>query len=346
MQIRQRIFQYAEEEANNLTFALNAMRQVMAMMSGLDGRKSIIHVSSGLPMTPGWGLMQDYAAAFKDNSMMSHRSAVDKTRSFQELVSVANAQEISIYAIDAEGLDTLGGGSAEDAFERDPVAASSGSKNYKDSLRYMAERTGGIAIVNTNDVSFGMQRVASDLFDFYSLGFRLPNENRDRVHRVEVQLPNHSEYELRYRRRFVEKSRESRVQDRVLSSLMVEIEDNPMAIELAAGEATPVAKTRWQVPVHLSFPLESVALLEIGEDYVGRVVLFIGAQDVKGRRSEIQRQEHEIRVAAADYDRALGQRFAIDFSLLLEDGQQRIAIGLYDEITRRASYERLVVTLP
>lgn len=346
MQIRQRIYQYAEEEANNLTFALSAMRQVMAMMSGLDGRKSIIHVSSGLPMTPGWGLMQEYAATFKDNSVMAHRSAVDKTRSFQELVSVANAQEISIYAIDAEGLDTLGGGSAEMAYDRDPVAAASGSKNFKDSLRYMAERTGGIAIVNTNDVSFGMQRVAADLFNFYSLGFRLSSENRDRVHRVEVQLPEHPEYELRYRRRFVERSRQSRVQDRVLSSLMVDIDDNPMRLALDTGEATPLSNDRWQVPVHLSFPLDSVALLEVGEDYVGRVVLFVGAQDLKGRRSEIQRQEHEVRVAAADYQRALQQRFAIDFSLLLEEGQQRIAIGLYDEITRRASYERTVVAVP
>ncbi len=346
MQIRQRIFLYAEEEANNLTFALSAMRQVMAMMSGIEGRKAIIHISSGLPMTPGWGLMQEYAAVFKDNSLMSHRSAVDKTRSFHELASAANAQEISIYTIDAEGLDTLGGGSADTAFERDPVAASSGSKNLKDSLRYMAERTGGVAIINTNDVSFGMQRIAADLFDFYSLGFRLPTEDRDRVHRVEVQLPGHPEYELRYRKRFVERSRQSRVQDRVLTSLVVDIDDNPMRLEVETGEAAAVSGDRWQVPVHLSFPLDSVALLEIGEDYVGRVVLFVGAQDVKGRRSEIQRQDHEVRVAAADYQRALQQRFGIDFSLLLEEGQQRIAIGLYDEITRQDSYQRLVVTVP
>ena len=60
--MRQRIYQYAEEEANNLGFTLGAMRQAIAMLSGIDGRKSIIHISSGLPMTPGFGLMQEYAA--------------------------------------------------------------------------------------------------------------------------------------------------------------------------------------------------------------------------------------------------------------------------------------------
>jgi hypothetical protein len=96
----------------------------------------------------------------------------------------------------------------------------------------------------------------------------------------------------------------------------------------------------------VSFPLEKVALLEIGADYVGRVVLFIGAQDLQGRSSEIQRQEHEVRIPAADYEKALQQRFGIDFKLLLEEGQQRVSIGLMDQITRRASYERIVITVP
>jgi len=89
-----------------------------------------------------------------------------------------------------------------------------------------------------------------------------------------------------------------------------------------------------------------VALLEMGGDYVGRVVLFIGAQDLQGRNSEIQRQEHEVRIPAADYENALRQRFGIDFKLLLDEGQQRVAVGLMDQITRRASYERVVVTIP
>ncbi len=65
--MRQRIYQYAEEEANNLGFTLGAMRQAIAILSGIEGRKSIIHISSGLPMTPGFGLMQEYSAVFEDN---------------------------------------------------------------------------------------------------------------------------------------------------------------------------------------------------------------------------------------------------------------------------------------
>ncbi len=344
--LRRRIYQYAEEEANNLGFTLSALRQVIAMLSGVEGRKSIIYISSGLPMTPGYGLMQEYAMVFKDNSIMANRSILDRTRAFHELASAANAQEVSLYTIDAEGLDTLDGGGAESAYGRDPVGASAASKNYKDSLDYLADATGGIAIINTNDPTAGLERISEDLFSYYSLGYSLGAVDADRVHRLDVEIPGHPEYDLRYRRRFVEKSLETRVQDRVFTSLVVEIDDNPMDLELTDAEASAASADRWTVPLHLTFPLDKVALLPVGEEYVGRVVLFIGAQDLKGQSSEIQRQEHEIRIPAVDYENAVRLRFGIDVTLLLEEGQQRVAVGLMDQLTRRASYDRIVVTVP
>jgi VWFA-related protein len=344
--IRQRIYQYAQEEGNNLGFTLAALRQMIAMLSGVEGRKSIIYISSGLPMTPGYGLMQEYASVFHDNSIMANRSIFDRTRAFQELAAAANAQEVSLYTIDAEGLDTLDGGSAESAYGRDPVGASVASKNFKDSLDYLADTTGGIAILNTNDPTAGLVRISEDLFSYYSLGYPLSSVDVDRVHRLEVEIPGHPDYDLRYRRRFVEKSLETQVQDRVFTSLMVEIDDNPMGLELANAEPNPVAGKRWTVPLHVTFPLDKVALLPVGEEYVGQVVLFIGAQDLEGRSSEMQRQEHEIRVPTVDYEEAVRQRFGIDVNLLLDEGQQRIAVGLMDQLTRRASYQRTVVTVP
>ncbi len=344
--LRQQIYQYAQEEANNLGFTLAALRQMIAMLSGVEGRKSIIYISSGLPMTPGYGLMQEYASVFKDNSIMANRSVLDRTRSFHDLAAAANAQEVSMYTIDAEGLDTLDGGGAESAYGRDPGSSSVASKNFKDSLSYMADATGGIAIINTNDPTAGLALISEDLFSYYSLGYKLGAVDVDRVHRLEVEIPGHPGYDLRYRRRFVEKSLETQVQDRVFTSLMVEVDDNPMDLKLTDADPTPVSNNRWTVPLHLSFPLDKVALLPVGEDYVGHVVLFIGAQDLKGRSAEMQRQEHEIRVPAVDYETAVRQRFGIDVTLLLDEGQQRIAIGLMDQLTRRASYERMVVTVP
>ena len=346
LKFRQRISAFAAEEANNLRLALGGLRQVVAMLSGIDGRKSIIYVSSGLPMVPGIGLMHDHAMTFHDQSILSLRGRYDQTRLFNELTSLANAQEVSLYAIDATGLNPLDGFEAENTYSRDPTSSSIGSRNYRDSLVYMAEATGGIAVVNTNDVSRGLGQISSDLHNYYSLGYTVNSGNEDRVHRIKVQLTGDRNYDLRYRRRFVEKSYESSIQDRVFTSLVMDIDENPMGLELTAAEAVPGSGTQWLAPIHLSIDLKTIALMPVGDELVGRVVVFVGARDDEGRNSEVQRQEHEISLPKAEYLAAGRERFGIDFRLLMTEGRHRVSVGVMDPITRQASYQRMVVSVP
>lgn len=346
LESRQRVSAFAAEEANNVRLTIGGLRQVVAMLSGIEGRKSVIYVSSGLPMVPGIGLMHDHAMTFHDQTILSLRGRYDQTRLFHELASTANAQDVSLYSIDASGLNPLDGFEAENAYSRDPTASSIGSKNYQDSLVYLAEATGGVAVVNTNDVTGGLERITEDLFNYYSLGYTVNASNEDRVHRITVELTGGQGYDLRYRRRFVEKSDEARIQDRVFTSLMVDIDDNPMGLELTASQALPGTGTQWVVPLHLSLDLETVALLPVGDELVGRLIVFIGARDEDGRNTEVQRQEHEIRLPKAEYEAAGRERYGIDFRLILSEGRSRVSIGVMDPVTRRASYDRLVVGVP
>lgn len=345
LDMRQRVAAYAREEAENLRLALSGLRQMIAMLSGIEGRKSIIYISSGLPMEPGMGLMHDYAMTFHDQSILSLRGRYDGTRYFKELTSFANAQEVSLYSIDAEGLNPLAGMDAESSYSRDPTASSIGARNYRSSLIYMAEATGGIAVTNTNDVVGGLELISRDLYNYYSLGYTVNPSGTDRVHRIEVEIANGGDYDLRYRRRFVEKSHESRVQDRVFTSLVVDIDDNPMAVELAPGGIVRGSETEWIAPVHLSFDLGAIALMPVGEELVGRVVVFIGSRDEHGRNSEVLRQEHEIRLPKRQYEASDKRRYGIDFRLLVPAGRNRVAVGVMDPITRQASYARTVVTV-
>ena len=91
----------------------------------------------------------------------------------------------------------------------------------------------------------------------------------------------------------------------------------------------------------MSFPLRKLALLPKGDDYVGRVVLFVAARDDDGKQSDLQRQEHDITVPAAQYEEAQRKRFGIDVNLLMEPGAYKISVGLMDQVTRQASYQRI-----
>ena len=333
------IYGYAKEEANALVFTLDALRHVTTTLSGLPGKKGIIYVSNGLPMIPGMDLFYEAGKVYTDFAAVNEIFNYDRTRLFQQLTASANAQDVILYTISATGVEMGGMGAAEHQSAQDPLSASVGSRNYSDSLKFMAEETGGIAIVNTNDVAPWLERVTQDMFTYYSIGYPLQPSGKDKVHKIKVTVPEHPEYELRYRQRLVEKSRETQVQDRLVSSLMFDVDDNPMEIEIITGEPAPASEDRWFLPAHLDFPLNKVALMPEGDEYVGRLVLFVAVRDDDGKRSDLVRQEHEVRVPSADYEAAQSQAFGIDTTLLMEPGRYRISVALLDRVTRQASYQ-------
>ncbi len=336
----------AEEESNRLSFSLGSLREVVTMLSGLPGKKGILYVSNGLPMTPVLELFYAYANAYNEQGTVTMASRYNQSRAYRSLVAAANAQDVTLYTLDASGLSATGIAGPEHSTALDPVAASIGRGNYTDSLRYLADGTGGIAIVNTNDVTPGLGRIQQDFFTYYSIGYPLAPSGSDTVHEVRVRLPNHPDHTLRYRQRFVEKSLETQVQDRVVTGLLFPLEDNPMLLEVVTGQPAPALVDRWMVPLTASFPLAAVALLPEGSDLVGRLVMFVAARDSEGKQSDLVRQEHEVRVSATSYDEAQDQRYVLEMSLLMEQGSHTVAIGLLDPITRQASYRTVRARVP
>ncbi len=334
---------FAEEEQNALFFTLSAIREAVNMMSGLPGKKKILYISNGLPMIPGIDLFYALSSAIDDPGMISEGTRYSQTRQFEALVKNANAQGVTLYTVSASGLQNATMTTAETSGRRDTQAASLGQSNYLDSLRFMADETGGVAIFNTNDVSAHLERIEQDFYTYYSVGYTLQASGSDKVHRVKLTIPDHPEYRLRYQRRIVEKSLESRVQDRVMTALVIPVDDNPLGINLTTDTAAPASETRWTVPFELTFPIQNVALFLQGEDYVGRVSMFLAARDDDGKQSDIVRQEHEIRIAAVDYEEAQERAFTIKASLLMETGRYKVSAGLLDHITRQTGFTTTTV---
>jgi len=339
----QQILAAAREEANDLDFSLMALRQIVDTLAGLNGRKSILYLSNGLPMTPGLGLMHEYATLYQDNSILSSRGRFDHQAQFQALAARASSQEINFYTVDAEGLNVGLGGGAESSYSGDPTASRVGETNFQGSMRYMAERTGGIAVINTNDISEGLSKIRDDFYAYYSLGFKVRNEANDSVHRIEVTLPEHKKLDVRYRKRFVARSLESKIQDRVSSALLLDIDDNSMGLLLLHGKPSPAAGEHWIVPLHIEVPLDKIVMIPTNKDVIGRVELFVGARDLDGRQSDLQRQHHEIRFKAEEEQ---PKHWKYDTSLLMSKGAQRVVIALLDEISHKVSYASMTLSVP
>ena len=339
--LQERIRVYGEELAMELDYSINSLREVLTTLAGLPGRRVLVHISSGLPAVPARDLITWYGELYQRSSTLPMLARFNRRYVYDSVASSANAQGVTFYTIDASGLAGSGAESAEHSRPIDPVATSIHLFNYQEPLLFLAEKTGGRAIVDSNDVTGLLEEMRDDLFTYYSLGYTLSSSGSDTVHRIEVELPAHPEYELVYRRTLVEKSLETQVQDRVVSGLLLALDDNPMELEITAGELEPAAGGRWILPVEVAIPIESVALLPEAGEYVGRVVLFIANRDLKGKQSDIQRRQFEIRMPPEDYETRRGERYVAAFDLLLNVGEHKIVVGALDPVTRQSSFTGL-----
>lgn len=339
------VLTFADAENSDLVFSLQALRDTINVVAGLPGEKSIFYVSNGLPMVAGMGLMSAMSATYSDHAILNNVGKYDRSNLYHSLVDTANSQGVTFYTLGVGGLEVESMTGADVRSAKDPRAAARGADNYLDSMRYLADGTGGIAVLNTNDISLGLDRIRSRLFSYYSLGYALNTSGADKIHRIKVELPNHPQYTLEYRRRVVEKSHESRTQEKVFTGLMFDLDDNPMGLQIGVEAAGPAAGDRWLVPIHISFDLETVALLPQGEDLVGGVTLFIAARSKGGKHSDLVRQQHEVRVPADLYEQQRKGRFGINMRMLMEEGSYRVSVGMMDQLTRQSSYRTFATSV-
>ena len=338
MDVLSRIRSYADELSQSLDMATNSLRQLILSLSGLPGRKYLIHVSSGLPAVTARDLFEAHGNAFQRSSILPMLSVYDRWASWKSLAASANAQGIHMYMVDSSGLASAGSASAEYASPVDPMTTAIYFNNRQQPLQLIAETTGGEAILNANDVTVGLERFREDLFTYYSIGYVVGAAGGDTIHRVEVTVPGHPDYDLRYRRTVVEKSLASRVQDKVLAALAFGVEHNPMGIEVELGAASTATEDKWLVPVTVTCPMSSLALVPRGEEAVGEATVFVAVRDRDGRQSDLQRQNHELRLPVADYDLLKNRHFTFTMDLLMVKGVFTVAVGLLDQVSHEASY--------
>ncbi len=109
----------------------------------------------------------------------------DLARELGDLTRAANRANTTFYTIDPRGL--VGG--SDIAENLDPTQWNEYLHKSIDSLRVLAEETGGIAVVNQNDFDKALKRIDNDSSDYYVLGYYSKNNDMTRRRRqIEVRV--------------------------------------------------------------------------------------------------------------------------------------------------------------
>jgi len=328
---------YAAEEEDRLDESLNALRQIGMVLTGIPGRKCLVYVSNGLPLVIGAELLHQLGVVDRRFSGINMTYDTNKKRLYEAVATAFNTQDTTIYAIDATGTSKpheLRGG--EDSRRFDSVTRY-GRGSYQASLKLLAERTGGLAVIRSDDFAAGLDRIKSALTTYYTLEYKSDVCESDTVRSIEVELNNPAGYNLQYSHKIVEKSLASIVRDEVTSLLFFDAADNPMGIEVDVGAPEKVTPTQWMQPLKVLVPVKSLTMTLDGDEYVGRALLFFAIWSLQGKGSDSQRQPHTFRLTPQEYEERKDQQLSIDLRLLLKQGEHKIAIGLLDQVAHQTS---------
>ncbi len=333
---------YSKEVRNDVEFTTDALVSTISSLAGLQGRKNLVYVSEGLPQTAGLELFEAIREKFQDPSATMQEFEYDLSSRYMKIISAANSNGVTIYALDAAGLQTS---SALDVSSRGMSTNSNdvrindffANQNMQGPIKMMAEETGGLAAVNTNDWKANLDQIASDFSNFYSLGYRAAKGATDRGHKIEVTVKGKG-LTVRTRTSFMEKSIETRTGEAVLASLHYARRDNPLGISVSVGEAKPYDSENYLLPVRISVPIGKLGLVPSGDTLVGSFFVYFVVLDVSGKQSDLQIQKQDIKVPEKDLTVAQRKDFYYDVQLVVVPGGQKLAVAVRDGVSSQTSY--------
>jgi VWFA-related protein len=193
----------------NARATLRTIRDVAEWFGGVRGRrKSLLMISEGLDIDPAnttsLGPAGTAAQIQSDNS-----AGALITNDMLEAIGAAQRSNVTLYTIDPRGLTNaaddsiavtgfatqnealLATGTVQNVAARSIGPASSRDELLRSQgdLRTLAEETGGLAAVNTNNFDVAFDRIVDDSSSYYVLAYYPPSEKRDgKFHKIDVQV--------------------------------------------------------------------------------------------------------------------------------------------------------------
>lgn len=170
---------------------LEALQLIAQHVSHIPGRKNLVWISGGFPFS----MNQD------EMNIDNPRDSRDFNQETQKMARFMNDANMAIYAIDARGLFQTAVPDASVRGNAKKMAQPAQPKvdHQYETFDIVAERTGGKAFHNTNDITGAIKRAVEDAKVTYTIGFYPADARWDgQFHQLKVECKRHG-VSIRYR---------------------------------------------------------------------------------------------------------------------------------------------------
>jgi VWFA-related protein len=306
-------------------------------MSGLPGRKNLIWVSGGFPWQIGF-----------DPGQMKMDDVREANIFYDEIEKVSRAlndANVALYPVDARGLLNPGGYVAafsaatrgapsqpepiRGEVSRVPQIDTSFPRKNIETMNELAQRTGGLASYNTNELVGSVRRAADDSDHAYALGY-YPTHNswNGKFREIRVQVKR-SGVKLRFRRGYFATA-EQAVEQKNRDSLLREA---AAAVFDATGlgvEANVESSGSGTARIRLGLDASELKLTKEGDRWVGALEFLFVARDSQGKALGGLRDGVNMRLTQATYDQVGRNGLRLTKDVAIPNGATEVRVVVLD----------------
>jgi len=289
---------------NRARQTLDAIEAIAHHLSRVPGRKNLVWISAGFPFSIGFDDLEELREANRQR-----RHFADEIERTARALNDAN---LAIYPVDARGL--VGPDEFRASVRQAPRRPGQGGGGTsrrmwqtQETMLALAERTGGDAYYNRNDLDKGIRQAVEDARITYVLGYYPAHDTWDgRFRKLKVQVRRKG-LEVRCRTgyfAFQEQKETPRERDQVLrEAVQTPLDATGIGLLVRVEADTPPRPNRWKV--YTVVDPRTVVLENHGDRWVGTLDLLFVQQAPDGRSLRAVRDTLTLRLTRDTYERAL-----------------------------------------
>jgi VWFA-related protein len=329
---------YALESRDRIQTSLDHLASTASFLTGISGVKTLLYISDALERAPGSdlvNLINDYCPVQQKPPLFLLSDEL--SQAYRALTRHANANRVTIYSLQTEGLSsgfTTGAEQASGVGYRGSITFDTAKRmSERDGLSNLATETGGRAVFNQNEFNAELAAIAREMSTYYSLAYEPPHGGDQREHEIEVRLTNKG-LKARHRRGYRDKNQDERMTERLQAAVYMGLVENPLGVRLGAGTVTVKDAETLTLPLHILVPAEKIVFLPTDEGMSAQLSVQVSTRNTVDQKGLFEHRAYRVNWKTGSDQETV----ALKMDLEIPPGVHLVAVGVRDDATRDMSF--------